>query len=402
MSSVYTVGQVNAYIKMMFSQDFLLNRIYVKGEVSNCKYHPSGHIYFSLKDETGSIACILFANARKDLAFRLENGQQIVAFGSVNIYERDGTYQIYVKQVRLDGLGVLYERFAALKRELEEMGMFAEEYKQPVPDIVSRLGLVTASSGAAVRDMIQIAKRRHPGIQIILCPVKVQGEGAAESIAAGIAAMDRIGVDTIIVGRGGGSMEDLWAFNEEIVARAIFECRTPIISAVGHETDTTIADYVADLRAPTPSAGAELAVVDIRQIWSIFEEARLRLQNGMEQQIRERRGQLALYRARLRVFSPQQQAAWQRQELAQREDALRQAMQERIREYRMQLLLDIERMKGLSPLAKLEQGMAFVTDGQGRRITRASETDKGRQIRVYLADGRVDARVEDVRMPGHS
>ena len=245
MSSVYTVGQINAYIKRMFTQDFLLSRVYVKGEISNCKYHTSGHIYFSLKDETGTISCILFAGVRKGLTFRLENGQRVVVFGGVNVYERDGTYQLYAKEVRLDGLGELYERYEALKRELEEMGMFAQEYKQPIPRFIRTLGVVTAPTGAAVRDIIHVSKRRNPGIRIILYPAKVQGEGAAESIAAGIHALDRAGVDTIIVGRGGGSIEDLWAFNEEIVARAVFECSTPIISAVGHETDTTICDFAS-------------------------------------------------------------------------------------------------------------------------------------------------------------
>lgn len=396
MSSIYSVGQVNSYIKMMFTQDFLLNRIYVKGEVSNCKYHTSGHIYFSLKDETGSISCIMFASSRKNLAFRLENGQQVVVFGSISIYERDGTYQLYAREIRLDGLGVLYERFEALKRELEEMGMFAQEYKQPIPRYIRRLGVVTAPTGAAVRDIIQIAKRRNPGIQIILYPAKVQGEGAAESVARGIAALDRLGVDTIIAGRGGGSIEDLWAFNEEIVARAIFECGTPIISAVGHETDTTIADFAADLRAPTPSAGAELAVADMRQIQDQLDQERDQFCRLMEQKLSLAKGKLEQYRLQLRLNSPQSRIREQRQLLAEKETLIRSLMRSRLDACRNRLLLDIERMKGLSPLMKLEQGYAFVTDGEGKRITRAGKVKSGDRIRLYLADGRIDAVTEQV------
>ena len=396
MSSIYSVGQVNSYIKMMFTQDFLLNRIYVKGEVSNCKYHTSGHIYFSLKDETGSISCIMFASSRKNLAFRLENGQQVVVFGSISIYERDGTYQLYAREIRLDGLGVLYERFEALKRELEEMGMFAQEYKQPIPRYIRRLGVVTAPTGAAVRDIIQIAKRRNPGIQIILYPAKVQGEGAAESVARGIAALDRLGVDAIIAGRGGGSIEDLWAFNEEIVARAIFECGTPIISAVGHETDTTIADFAADLRAPTPSAGAELAVTDMRQIQDQLDQERDQFCRLMEQKLSLAKGKLEQYRLQLRLNSPQSRIREQRQLLAEKETLIRSLMRSRLDACRNRLLLDIERMKGLSPLMKLEQGYAFVTDGEGKRITRAGKVKSGDRIRLYLADGRIDAVTEQV------
>ena len=265
MSGIYTVKQVNSYIKNMFTQDFMLNRIYVKGEISNCKYHPSGHIYFSLKDESGTIACVMFAGSRAGLSFTLKNGQRVIAFGSVSVYERDGKYQLYAREIKLDGAGELYEKFEALKRELYEMGMFSDEYKQRIPSYVKTVGIVTAQNGAAVRDIINVAKRRNPYVQLILYPALVQGEGAVKSIISGIRMLEQQGVDVMIVGRGGGSIEELWAFNEEAVARAIFECSVPVISAVGHETDVTIADFVADLRAPTPSAAAELAVYEIRE-----------------------------------------------------------------------------------------------------------------------------------------
>ena len=266
MRNVYTVKQVNAYIKNMFTQDFMLNRIYIKGEVSNCKYHTSGHLYFSLKDESGTIACVMFAGQRSGLSFRMQEGQQVIVLGSVSVYERDGRYQVYAKEIVLDGAGLLYEKFIKLKKELEEMGMFAPEYKKPIPKYVRTVGVVTAPTGAAVRDIINITRRRNPYVQILLYPALVQGDGASESVVRGIRALEEAKVDVMIVGRGGGSIEDLWAFNEENVARAVFECSVPVISAVGHETDTTIIDYVADLRAPTPSAAAELAICNYREL----------------------------------------------------------------------------------------------------------------------------------------
>ena len=396
MSSVYTVGQINAYIKRMFTQDFLLSRVYVKGEISNCKYHTSGHIYFSLKDETGTISCILFAGARKGLTFRLENGQRVVVFGGVSVYERDGTYQLYAKEVRLDGLGELYERYEALKRELEEMGMFAQEYKQPIPRFIRTLGVVTASTGAAVRDIIHVSKRRNPGIRIILYPAKVQGEGAAESIAAGIHALDRADVDTIIVGRGGGSIEDLWAFNEDIVARAVFECSTPIISAVGHETDTTICDFAADLRAPTPSAGAELAVDDVMRTLEQLARCKDRFQGMMRQRLREADSRLEQYRLQFRLNSPEHRIREMSQLLTEKEGKLQYLIDAKLKLCKHRLAVYIEKWKGLSPLTKLEQGYVLVTGDDGKRVTAAGQIKEKDRLWLYLADGRVEARAERV------
>ena len=262
MASVYSVGQVNAYIKNMFNADFALNNIYIKGEISNCKYHTSGHIYFTLKDSTGVISAVMFAGNRKGLKFKLEEGQKVIALGSVSVYERDGKYQLYAKQIILEGTGLLYQRFEQLKTQLEEMGLFDKMYKKPIPKYATKVGICTASTGAAIQDIINISKRRNPFVQLYLYPCLVQGQGAAVDIVNAIRCLDSMDLDVIIVGRGGGSIEDLWAFNEEIVAKAIFDCDTPVISAVGHETDFTIADFVADMRAPTPSAAAELAVFD--------------------------------------------------------------------------------------------------------------------------------------------
>ena len=224
MQNVYTVAQVTSYIRNMFTQDFMLQRVRIRGEVSNCKYHTSGHIYFTLKDEKSTITCVMFASDRKGLSFRMAEGQQVVVAGTVDVYERDGKYQLYARRIELDGIGALYEKYERLKRELEERGMFAEQYKQPIPGYIRTLGVVTAETGAAVRDIINVAKRRNPYVQIILYPAIVQGEAAVSSIIEGIRAMERLKVDLIIVGRGGGSIEDLWAFNEEPVAQAVFDC----------------------------------------------------------------------------------------------------------------------------------------------------------------------------------
>ncbi len=352
MSSIYSVTQVNTYIKNMFTQDFFLNKIYVKGEVSNCKYHTSGHIYFSLKDESGTIACVMFAGSRKGLAFSMKNGDKVVVGGSVNVYERDGKYQLYAKEITLEGAGLLYERYLALKKELEEMGMFAQEYKQPIPRFIKTLGGHCAHRGCCT-GYPQYINRRNPFLQIILYPALVQGDGAKESIVKGIEKLDALGVDAIIVGRGGGSIEDLWAFNEEEVARAIFNCSTPIISAVGHETDTTIADYVADLRAPTPSAAAELAVDDMRGLMELLYEYSRRLTRGMENRVLLEKGRLEQYRTKLNFLSPASQIREKRQRLIDLEDKMREAMKRSILYSRQELNIYIERMKGLSPLNKL-------------------------------------------------
>lgn len=396
MRNVYSVKQVNSYVKNMFSQDFMLNHIYVKGEVSNCKYHTSGHIYFSLKDESGTIACVMFASARSGLSFRMQEGQNVIVLGSVSVYERDGKYQLYAKEIILDGAGALYERFEALKKELEEMGMFAAEYKQPIPRYVKSVGIVTAPTGAAVRDIINISKRRNPYVQLILYPALVQGEGAAASIVRGIRMMEQQNVDVIIVGRGGGSMEDLWAFNEETVARAIFECTIPIISAVGHETDTLISDYVADLRAPTPSAAAELAVYELSSVQIMCEEYKRRMYQQIRQHIDFSRRQTEQMAFRLKVAHPRQKLNEQRQYLADLDSRMRIRMNSALEESRHKLAIYIEKMKGLSPLQKLNQGYAYVTDKSGRTVRSIKDTKQGEVLDVYVTDGRVRTQVVDI------
>lgn len=392
--SVYTVKQVNAYIKSMFTQDYMLNRIYVKGEVSNLKYHTSGHIYFSLKDESGTIACVMFAGQRGGLSFRLRDGQQVVVLGGVNVYERSGSYQLYAREIRPDGEGALYERFQMLKKELEEMGMFAPEYKKPIPAYAGKIGVVTAPTGAAVRDIMNISARRNPFVQLILYPAQVQGEGAKESIVRGIRMLEKAGVDVMIVGRGGGSIEDLWAFNEEEVARAIFDCTVPVISAVGHETDTTIADYVADLRAPTPSAAAELAVYDYRQTQMRLTEYIFSMNRLLSQKVMAERSRLREFRTRLRYLHPRYKLQEQRQRLADMEDWLRQLMEGRLRDDRHRLAIAMETMKGLSPIQKLNQGYSYVEREDKAVVRSVCQVKPGDILSVYVTDGVIRAMAD--------
>ena len=395
--SVYSVGQVNSYIKNMFAQDFMLSRIYVRGEVSNCKYHTSGHLYFSLKDASGTIACVMFAGQRRGLAFRMKDGDKVIVGGSVNVYERDGKYQLYAREISLEGAGLLYERFLALKKELEEMGMFAPEYKQPIPFYVKRLGVVTAPTGAVIQDIRNVAYRRNPYVQIVLYPALVQGEGAVESIVRGIETLDRLHLDVLIVGRGGGSIEDLWAFNEEPVARAIFNCETPVISAVGHETDTTIADYVADLRAPTPSAAAELAVTDIRGILERMDQYRRRMNYSLQTQVQQAKTRLQSYQARWNYLNPVQRLEKQKNRLADAERRLQENMEAVLQNKRHRLELYIRQMQGLSPLDKLNQGFSYVENQEQRPVTRIAQVQEGELLKIQVTDGTIEAEVKAKR-----
>ncbi len=396
-TNVYTVGWVNQYIKNMFAQDYLLHRIMVKGEVSNCKYHSSGHIYFTLKDDKGAMSAVMFAGNRRGLQFAMKDGDKVVVTGSVEVYERDGKYQIYAREIALDGEGDLYLRFEALKKELQEMGMFDAMYKKPIPKYAKRVGVVTARTGAAIQDIRNISARRNPYVQMILYPAQVQGEGAALSIVNGIRALEQMGVDTIIVGRGGGSIEDLWAFNEEIVARAIFDCSVPIISAVGHETDWTIADFVADMRAPTPSAAAELAVYELSLVADTLEEYKMLLQKGLERQVRHQRQRLANYETKLYYLSPQTKLNERRHQLVMAEERLKAQMNRIFQNKKQVFALLMAKLEGQSPMKKLQSGYAYVADATGKRITRVAEVQKGQELEISMQDGSVLAKVSDVQ-----
>ena len=397
MQNIYTVAQINTYIKNMFTQDYLLQSVHVQGEVSNCKYHSSGHIYFTVKDKKGTLSCVMFAGNRKGLDFTMTEGQQVIVEGSIDIYERDGKYQLYARKIKKDGAGALFEQFERLKQELLERGLFAKEYKQPIPKYIRTLGVVTASTGAAIRDIINITKRRNPYVQIILYPAIVQGDAAPASIVQGIRALEQLGVDVMIVGRGGGSLEDLWAFNTEMVAQAVFDCSVPIISAVGHETDTTIIDFVSDLRAPTPSAAAELAVFDVSHLLEQLNGMQTQLQEAMRQKIYMAKMQMGQKEQMLKSLSPMAMIREKKFQCIRCEEVLKEIMNRKIRDKKYQLQLQIERLGGLSPLQKLQQGYSYVADNENKNIRSIYQIKEDDILRVYVTDGAIVAKVQEVQ-----
>lgn len=390
--NVYTVAQITTYIKNLFSQDFMLKRISVSGEVSNLKYHSSGHIYFTLKDGTAQISAVMFQGNRKGLLFPMKDGDRAIVSGSVEVYERDGRYQLYAREIAPDGEGELFLRFERLKKELSEMGMFAPEYKKPIPKYPRRIGIVTAETGAAIQDIQSIARRRNPYVQLILCPARVQGEEAVASIVSGIRRLDALGLDVLIVGRGGGSYEDLFAFNEEPVVRAVFECETPVISAVGHETDTTLTDYAADLRAPTPSAAAELAVFDVNAVLSLLasmEEELSRLLRGV---LTAEKGKLSSLQARLLALAPAARLLTQKHRLRENEEALRQTFAALLQSRKHKLALLTEALDARSPLSRLSGGYAYIEDMEGKTRESVSEVRIGDTLRIRMRDGAIEAK----------
>lgn len=377
--------------------DFALNHIYVRGEVSNCKYHSSGHIYFTLKDRGGAIACVMFAGNRKGLNFRMTEGMAVIVFGSVSVYERDGRYQLYAREIMQEGAGKLYEAYEALKKKLLAEGLFDEEHKLDIPKYPKRLGVVTARTGAAVQDIINVSLRRNPWLQIVFCPATVQGEGAVQSVVRGIRALEEAGVDVMIVGRGGGSIEDLWAFNEEMVARAVYDCKIPVISAVGHETDTTIIDYVADLRAPTPSAAAELAVPDMRIVLGQLQEYEEALEAAMEQIMTLCRQRVDSYARVFRHLNPQSRLNDRRQRLMEVEDRLRLGMERRIEQAKSELAIRTQQLEGVSPLRQLERGYAYVSDENGHGVASAEQVTVGQHLFLDVKDGMIESEVTAIQ-----
>lgn len=377
----------------MFRGDYWLQSLEVKGEVSNCKYHTSGHIYFTLKDEGAGISCVMFASSRQGLNFKLEEGMKIIVKGSVDVYERDGRYQIYAKEIRKEGIGDLFKEFELLKQKLSEQGMFDEAYKRPIPKYVKRLGVVTAPTGAAVRDIIDVSKRRNPGIEIILFPALVQGDGAPESIVEGIEALQRVGVDVMIVGRGGGSIEDLWGFNSEMVAQAIFNSSVPVISAVGHETDFTIADFVSDLRAPTPSAAAELAVCDVRALLDRIDKMQSNLRANMLHNLRNKQLRLASLQEKLARLSPKAKLLEEKSRLELYKHKLSVSMNDRLNLSKQRLLRSMDKLKLLSPLERLSGGYAYVTGADGKPLSTIKSVNKDDALTIRLKDGKVSASV---------
>ena len=398
---IYTVEKLNRFIKNLFETEPALRLVTVQGEVGNVTYHSSGHIYFTLKDEKSQIPAVMFAGDRGGLSFKIERGAQIVVTGSVNVFERDGRYQLYSKRIKKAGTGLLYEQYEALKRELSELGMFSEEYKQPIPKYIKTLGVVTAPTGAAIRDIIQITRRRNPYVQIILYPAIVQGADCPASVIQGIRALEEYGVDVMIVGRGGGSIEDLWGFNDRNLAQAVFDCSVPIISAVGHEIDTTIIDYVSDLRAPTPSAAAELAVKDISEIDGALTGYFASLNEAMQDKLTDYRDYIAHMHTRLKYLSPANKLREQKSICISSEERLRNAFENVMNKKRHRLELYIESMKGLSPLQKLSSGFSYAEDEKGNNVLSIKALKSGDILNIRMSDGTVVSRVEGIKgIPG--
>lgn len=434
--NVYSVSQVNNYIKGLFRQDVILSHVCVRGEISNCKYHSSGHIYFTLKEgsisgagfEAGAssygsgisaLSCIMFASRRAGLKFALRDGQNVKVTGSVNVYERDGTYSLYADSIEFDGKGDLYQRYLEIKDQLEEMGMFSEIYKKPIPKYCRKVGIVTAQTGAAVQDIIQIATRRNPHVELFLYPALVQGEGAAQSIVRGIQLLDSMDMDCIIVGRGGGSIEDLWAFNEVAVAEAIFAAQTPIISAVGHQTDYTIADFVADLRAPTPSAAAELAVFDLRDFMDLLEGYRRDMDFTMGQKIDRCKHSLNEKYLGLKAMHPGKILERRKdklnhiremldqkmnakilqtsQDLKQKNERMQTQIQRSVEASKHRLSIVIRTLEEASPLKKMSAGFTYAADVDGRGIKSIDRIRTGDLVKLYFADGEAKAEVKETQ-----
>ncbi len=393
MDKIWSVSEINAHIHSILYEDPLLTDLSIKGELSNVKYHTSGHIYFTLKDEGSIISGVMFASDACSLDFRMEAGDKVVIRGRISVYERNGSYQLYARTVKAAGEGELFRKFEELKKELLEMGLFDSMYKKPIPPFVMKLGVVTAPTGAAVRDIINVSRRRNPYISILLFPAKVQGEGAADSIVRGIRELNKTDVDCIIIGRGGGSIEDLWAFNEEKVARAIFDSVIPIISGTGHETDTTIADLTADLRAPTPSAAAELAVFDLKAFDGSLEDYRYRLFRLLEGRLSRYRERAASYRSALTDLSPVTKLKVRKERLNTLENALKSAMIKVLSDKKHEALVRAERLKSLSPLDTLVRGYTYTEREDGSPVKSINDVKTGDSLRIYTADGRISADV---------
>ncbi len=418
MERTYRVSQVNAYVRNLLEGDRMLSRLTVEGEVSNCKYHPSGHVYFSLKEQDAQLACVMFASARaRGLTFAMRDGMQVQVTGRISLYDRDGRCQLYATAVRPAGLGLLYEELEKRKRALYEEGLFDEAHKKPLPQFPRRIGIVTAEKGAALQDILQILRRRNPYLQPVLSPCLVQGDGATASICRAIRRIEKAGVDVIIVGRGGGSIEDLWAFNEEIVARTVYDCGIPVVSAVGHEINTTLIDYVADLVAPTPSAAAELVSYKSEDLDGRLVDLHAALYRAMAARIEAERTKAETLAARLRYTSPANRLTrdretvseaagrlrWlmrraltdERTALVHREEQLRKCMPQRLRQARADLGVLAARLEGLSPAKTLSKGYVYVTTEDGPVVS-SKTLQAGSRIRGYVADGGFDARVVDV------
>ena len=391
-----TVTDLNKYIKNKIDGDEMLNNVLVKGEISNFKNHYTGHMYFTLKDENSLIKCVMFKSYTTHLSFMPKDGMKVMVLGSVAVFERDGIYQIYAKAMKEDGLGSLYTAYEELKKKLEQEGLFAESHKKKIPFMPKTIGVLTSNTGAVIRDIINVSTRRNPGVHIRLYPVPVQGPGAAEKIAEGIKFMNENKLaDVLLIGRGGGSLEDLWPFNEEIVARAIYDSELPIISAVGHETDFTISDFVADLRAPTPSAAAELAVANIEDVRETLKLYNNRYKVALKKKIELMRLSYEKCMARPAYKNPTQKINEQYMVIDMKVKALQNSMMLKLKEAKTSFVKETAKLDSLSPLKTLTRGYSIVTKQEsGKVIKSVDDLNSGEKVNLRLSDGQKTATID--------
>lgn len=396
--NVYSVTQANSYLQNMISQDFLCSSIVVQGELSNVTYHHfSGHVYFTLKDSGAAISCVMYKSDKNGLSFRLEEGKSVVVSGYIDYFVRDGKVQLKAKKITPDGIGKLYEEYERIKKELEEMGLFAPEYKKPIPKYVKRVGVVTSRTGAVIDDIIKVATRRNPFIEIILSPATVQGDSAVESIIQGIRRLEKEDIDVIIVARGGGSMEDLWPFNSPVLAQAVFDCSIPIVTGVGHEPDVTIIDYVADLRAATPSMAAEVVVCNIQEVFDTIDSYHLQLSQKMQKKLDIIRLQMQKYELKLKNVSPVAMTKEKRAHMQRLEENLKAAMQNKVVTSKNRFALAIAKLSVLSPMQKLASGYGYVTCENGEPVKQAMQLKTGDELTVWMKDAKVVTTVKQVQ-----
>lgn len=397
MENVYSVTEVNEGINKLFSSRPGLSNISIEGEVSNCTYNSSGHIYFTLKDSKSQISAVMFKGKRiTGLKFALKDGMKVIVSGSIEVYVQGGKYQLYASRIEEAGLGILYEKYLKLKAILEEKGLFDEKNKKTVPRFASKVGIVTSPTGAAIQDIINVSKRRNPYVELVLYPALVQGENAYKSIIKGIKALDKIDVDVIIVGRGGGSIEDLWSFNEEELAIAIYEAKTPIISAVGHETDFTIADFVADIRAATPSQAAEIANFEYSKFVSDLDNINIRMKNSLRTKLALLNNILQTYKLKLASFSPTRRINGYRTYLVEIDNSLNKKINAKLNDTKSKLAVYATKIEALSPLKRIANGYAYVADDLGNRISKVKDIKKDSIINLSFIDGKVSAKVLDM------
>jgi exodeoxyribonuclease VII large subunit len=400
-NKIFSVSDINRYIKALINMDYILNSLWVRGEISNLKRHTSGHMYFTLKDKNSSISCIMFRSSVLSLTFAPQNGMEVMLQGAVSVYEKSGQYQIYVNKMEREGRGALYDAFERLKKTLEQEGLFLQENKKQIPPFPKCVGIITSSTGAAIRDIIQVAKRRDPNISLVVYPTMVQGDEAPSNIAEAIYAMNQWGqADILIVGRGGGPIEDLWAFNEEIVARAIYESRIPIISAVGHETDFTIADFVSDLRAPTPSAAAELAVPSREDIILKISHMTKTLNQAMDNKIKFEINKLVRIQSHAVFKKPLEFIYRKEQDLDNLEKSLHKQINNNLKAYKTHLIHQINTLEALSPLNTLSRGYSIVMDGRGQSIYSINDVQINDDIQIRIKDGVILASVKEIENGG--